>query len=429
MPRLNHNLSHSNANNNQQQTNLLTKIEENTKNINVNVGDVEINVQDVEALLATTNTTLASILIDTDAADSSLNTIEANSTLTASRLNNIQNKISANVDGTGDTLGQINSNILLKNTQIETLLTAANVDHAANEVLLTNAEAHLGNIDTGIDVLEACVGSNKVNVNISSGSISLPSGASTEAKQDVMETSLNAIQSAVEGTLTVGSHAVTNAGTFAVQAACSGTVTANLSATDNAVLDSIVSKNTQIETLLTAANVDHAANEALLITIDADTNDIKTSTAACATDLAALEVLSTAANVDLAAMEVLLTTIETTNTIKDVEWLSGATISDQSLSDVLDTEGYQNVFLYGENAGSISGSSLRVFGSNASAGTYYSVGTLAVQTSDSGRYLIREDSPLHDGPSPRYLKVFNSSGSTQTITKLRAVMSHKLRYV
>jgi len=118
-----------------------------------------------------------------------------------------------------------------------------------------------------------------------------------------------------------------------------------------------------------------------------------------------------------------------TDTIKDVEWLSGATISDQALSDVLDTEGYERVFIYGENGGSISGSSLRVFGSNASAGTYYSVGTLAVVTSDSGRYLIREDSPLHDGPSPRYLKIFNSSGTTQTITKLRAVMSHKLRYV
>lgn len=52
-----------------------------------------------------------------------------------------------------------------------------------------------------------------------------------------------------------------------------------------------------IEVLLTAANVDHAANEALLITIDTDTG-------ALVTDLAALEVLSTAANVDLAAIEV-----------------------------------------------------------------------------------------------------------------------------
>ena len=96
---------------------------------------------------------------------------------------------------------------------------------------------------------------------------------------------------------------------------------------------------------------------------------------------------------------------------------------------LLSPEGYQNVFIYGENGGVVSANNFKIFGSNASAGTYYSVGQLAVVTSDSGRYLLREDSPLHDGPSPRYLKVFNNTGSSQTITKLRAVMSHKLRYV
>jgi len=57
--RINHNLTHTSANNQVQQTNLLTKIEKNTANINVNVGDVEINVQDVESLLTTTNTKLS----------------------------------------------------------------------------------------------------------------------------------------------------------------------------------------------------------------------------------------------------------------------------------------------------------------------------------------------------------------------------------
>ena len=110
---------------------VLDQIATNTANINVNVGDVEINVADLEALQATTNTTLAAILVDTDAADSSLNTIEAQSVFTASRLNNIQNKISANTDGTGDTLGQIANSILAKNTQIETLQTTANATLAS----------------------------------------------------------------------------------------------------------------------------------------------------------------------------------------------------------------------------------------------------------------------------------------------------------
>lgn len=54
-----------------------------------------------------------------------------------------------------------------------------------------------------------------------------------------INTAAAAIQAAVEGTLTVGSHAVTNAGTFAVQAAQSGGWTVDLGATDNAVLDAI----------------------------------------------------------------------------------------------------------------------------------------------------------------------------------------------
>ena len=64
-----------------------------------------------------------------------------------------------------------------------------------------------------------------------------------------------------------------------------GTVTANLSATDNAVLDAMVVDLAAMETLLTAANVDHAANEVLLGTIDSDTNDIKTATEASNTHL------------------------------------------------------------------------------------------------------------------------------------------------
>ena len=165
-------------------TKLLTDIKTNTGNINLNVDTLEVNTDGLEALQTTANTTLASILVDTDAADSSLNTIEAQSVLTASRLNNIQNKLNVNTDGTGDTLGQIANNILSKNT---------------------DAETHLGNIDTGIDVLEACVGSNKVNVNISSGSISLPSGASTAALQtdsntklDTLEASLTSIESKID---------------------------------------------------------------------------------------------------------------------------------------------------------------------------------------------------------------------------------------
>ena len=95
----------------------------------------------------------------------------------------------------------------------------------ATQATLSDAETHLGNIDTGIDVLEACVGSDKVNVNISSGgfdgaitnthlnelgtainsakvdvniSSGNISGFATSAKQDTQETSLNAIETEVK---------------------------------------------------------------------------------------------------------------------------------------------------------------------------------------------------------------------------------------
>jgi len=64
---------------------------------------------------------------------------------------------------------------------------------------------HLSNIDTGIDVLEACVGSNKVNVNISSGNIT---GFSTAALQGTTNGKLDTINSslgdiATESTLNI----------------------------------------------------------------------------------------------------------------------------------------------------------------------------------------------------------------------------------
>ena len=62
-----------------------------------------------------------------------------------------------------------------------------------------------------------------------------------------------------------------------------------------------------VETLLTAANVDHAANEALLITIDEDTNAIKV-------DMAAIEVLITSTNSKIDTFDAVLDNILTKNT-------------------------------------------------------------------------------------------------------------------
>ena len=138
------------------------------------------------------------------------------------------------------------------------------------------------------------------NLQIDIVSSALPSGGATAANQstiighvDGVETLLGTIDSdtndiktdmaAIEVLLTAAN----------VDHAANEVLLTGIDADTNAIKVDMAA----IEVLLTAANVDHAANEALLTTIDSDTNDIKT-------DIAALEVLSTAANVDLAEIEV-----------------------------------------------------------------------------------------------------------------------------
>jgi len=207
-------------------------------------------------LSATDNAVLDAIALDGDNIQTKLDTLEASLTSMESKqdaqettLNAIQTAVEIIDNCISGNEAQVDV-ISMPTTTITGTVTA-NLSTTDNNVL--DAIAVDGdNIQTKLDTLEASL-------------------TSMESKQDAQETTLNAIQTAVEGTLTVGSHNVTNGGTFATQAtiqnssiAVSGTVTANLSATDNAVLDSILAKNTQLEALLT--------------TIDADTSHIKTNT-------------------------------------------------------------------------------------------------------------------------------------------------------
>ena len=136
---------------------------------------------------------------------------------------------------------------------VETLLTAANVDHAANEALLTTIDADTNAIKVDMAAIEVLLTS--ANVDHAANEVLL---GTIDADTDAIKTDIAALEV--------------------------------LSTAANVDLAAM-------EVLLTAANVDHAANEVLLTGIDVDTNAIKV-------DIAALEVLSTAANVDLAEIEV-----------------------------------------------------------------------------------------------------------------------------
>lgn len=85
------------------------------------------------------------------------------------------------------------------------------VDNAVLDAIQAAVEA----IQTAVETLDNVVAGSEAQVDVVSSA--LPSGASTAANQATGNTALAAIQAAVEGTLSVAAHAVTNAGTFAVQ--------------------------------------------------------------------------------------------------------------------------------------------------------------------------------------------------------------------
>jgi len=246
-----------------------------------------------DALIAANHTDLVALESSLTSIEGKIDTLDAVQDNALTKLGEIETSanalISANhtdlvalessltsIEGKIDTLDAVLDASLVKHGNNETLLTAGNVDHAANEVLLTAIAADgdaiqtkLDTIDGSINTLEGCVGSNKVNVNISSGGF--------------------------DGSI-------------------SGTVTANLSATDNAVLDAILAKNTEIETsanaLISANHTDLVALESSLTSIEGKIDTLDAVLDASLVKHTNNETLLTAANVDHAANEVLLTNAE-----------------------------------------------------------------------------------------------------------------------
>jgi len=138
---------------------------------------------------------------------------------------------------------------------IETLLTAANVDHAAIEVLLTAIDADTDAIKTAVQVLDDWDDSNYANVNINLAGSDAPTGGGAES-------------GALRVTLANDSTGVVSVDDGGGALTVDGTVTANLSATDNAVLDSILTKNTEIDAVLDTIKVDTEAIETAVELLD-----------------------------------------------------------------------------------------------------------------------------------------------------------------
>ena len=214
------------------------------------------------------------------------------------------------------------------NTKLDTIESSANslisanhTDLIALEASLTSMEGkqdtqvtHLSEIEGAIETIEACVGSNKVNVNISSGGTDV-SGLSTHVKQDTIighldgvegkldtiETSADALivanhtdLVALEASLTSMegkqdtqvTHLSEIEGAIETIEACvssnkvnvniaSGTATDVSALSTHAKQDTIIGHLDGVEGKLDTLETTNNACEVLLGTIDADTNDIK----------------------------------------------------------------------------------------------------------------------------------------------------------
>jgi len=321
---------------------------------------------------------------------------------------------------------------------------------AATQATLADAEAHLGNIDTGVDVLEACVGSNKVNVNIASNAVDFATQttlAAAEAHLGNIETGVQLIDDAVvvdDAAVTLGSQKgmamMGFAGTQSVDAndacmlACStagrlevdvknSVSTAvthdGLTAIDNAIgTDGSTGPSKCVSiggTNPLSGNIQEiAVDSAGHLSVDILTSALPTGAAG---------EISNAATASAAGNILTKTTLATSAEIKEL--LSGATVNQATLSAELDFEHYEKIRLFGETSGAV-GSDIKLFGSNTSGGTYYFLNNSDLQAQSltvSGLGTVHYVGATLENV-PRYIKVFNNSGSTNhTFTKLYMVGS------
>ena len=102
------------------------------------------------------------------------------------------NIVSGNISGfaTETTLGNAEAHL----GTIDTNIANAEAHLGTIDTNIANAETHLGEIEGAVETIEACCGSNKVNVNIVSGNIS---GFATSTLQGTINTSLGTLETSL----------------------------------------------------------------------------------------------------------------------------------------------------------------------------------------------------------------------------------------
>ena len=292
-------------------------------------------------------------------------------------------------------------------------------------VALLATESTLGSIDTGVDVLEACCGSNKVNVNISSGGFD---GAITNTHLAELGTAINSAK--VDVNISSGGFdgAITNTHLAELGTAInSAKVDVNISSGgfDGAITHSALTElasalnSDKLDVNISSGNITGFATSANQSTANghllalANVVNPAIATATSTTIPNKLDTIETTAN----AIET-KTTLHTTSELKEL--LSNSTINSGALSSEFDFENYRHARFFGITTASV-GTDFLVMGTNTSGGTYYVMGeNLRSETIGSTHYVY---SP-HIENLPRYIKIINKSGSTNYVfTKLYVQLS------
>ena len=351
------------------------------------------------------------------------------------------------IDTAIDTIDGVLDASLVKQTNLETLLTAANVDHAANEALLITVDQKLGDIETAVQGTITVDGTVTANLSATDNAV-LDAMVVDLAALEVLQTSTNSLLTTLDG---VQDNVLVKLGE--IDTAID---------TIDSVLDASLVKQTNIETLITTLDgvqdnvltklgeieTTNNANQVLLGTIDEDTNAIKVSAAALVVDAAANEVLLTsilaknseievtnnanqvlltgidgdtnAMKIDLAALEVLQTSIlAKLAPVKTTQVLFNAvSIADgaNSTSSAIDMSVAKHIGFFGFDTAGAS-AAIDLLACDTSDGTYSGI--------QSGTYQsgVASIGSLSDTPFKFLkIKISNSSGSSNDFT-LRAAIS------
>ena len=271
------------------------------------------------------------------------------------------------------------------------------------------SKTHLSEIESAVETIEACVGSNKVNVNISSGNIS---GFATESTLGDAEAHLGTIDTNI-------ANAEAHLGTIDTNIANAETHLGNID-TGVDVLEACVGSN-KVNVNISSGNISGFATSTLQGTINTSLGTLETS-------LTSMESKQDTQITHLSEIEGAVETLEAcvdSNKVKTVNtqntsggvWINSAAVNATSFSASLETTGFSKLRLFGVVDTDFSGTPPNVIitGSQTNGGTYTPLDTSTdkIDTAASfisGGSVIGVNAKL-DNPPP-FIKLYNLHGST-----------------